>query len=184
MAEKYLTASKRLFLNYKQNLILDLIQQPFSPSYSTIESLGNKWFRIIPFSKKIEDWLIFKTKIYIRSLDSRNSNYTNPVFLKAFIKEVADYLSLYSQNNPDMVNRKKANEYLNRALYDQSAYIQMLLSRQALKRSVKSSDAKFKNRKRNTKKTNRTNSENDKKAFNNKTYIRVQIVDFCKQKTK
>ena len=124
------TASEKLFNNYKRYICFELIETPYTPNYCTFANIENGWQKILRYKKEIEDFLIFKTKIFVRLLDPRNSNSTNPEFLKAFIKLVSKYLSLYTQKNPDIPNIKKAEELLNRALYYQSVYIQNLIIRQ------------------------------------------------------
>lgn len=117
-------------------------------------------------------------------MDSRNSDYTNPQFLKAFILNVADYLSLYSQNNSEMVNRRKAKEYLYRTLFDQSAYIQTLIFQQSIKKPLKQKKAKFKNVKKSNKKSSDSNIEKAKKEYSEKRQRRLKITEKIIIKTK
>lgn len=113
--------------------------------------------------------------------DSRDSNSTNPEFLKALITLIADYLSAYTQNNPEITNRKKAKEQLNRALYNQSAYIQNLLTVQAenrMRRDYK--QAKYV--RENKRKQNKT--KNAQREFNNKKQLKLQLVGLVYIKNK
>ena len=132
------TAAQRVFSTYTiyiSNMVID----KFGGSYTTLGTIHNTWRREFPYSKEIENFLIFNTKMYIRFLDSRDSNSTNPQFLEALAREIADYLSAYTVRNPKHANRKKAKEVLKIELYDESSYIQNLLARQAVARDARDS---------------------------------------------
>ncbi len=95
------------------------------------------WQIKLLYKKEIEDFIILKTKVFLWLLDTHNSNYKDPKFLKILISLIADYLSTYTQNNPRITNRKEAKERLTKELYNQSTYIQSLLTKQAEKRLLR-----------------------------------------------
>lgn len=165
------SAAQRTFAQYTQ-YITEAFLEKYGYSYENQSNVRNTWRAKHPYSKEAEDLLIFKSKMFIRFLDARNSNSTNPQFLKALTGLMADYLSAYSMKNPDVPNRKKAKEMLNRALYDQSVYIQDLLARQAVSRINKKTST-----------TKRISSTQSKKAaaaknrHDNIQRIRIQVVE-------
>jgi len=130
------SAAQRLFAQYVK-YITQIVVTEYGPSYSDPKEIRNTWRYTFSYSKKIEDFLIFQTKMYIRTLDARDSNSTNPQFLRALVKLMSDYLSAYTMRSSDTMTRKKAKQVLESALYEQSAYIQNLLMRQAMARYTK-----------------------------------------------
>ncbi len=114
------TAAQRAFSLYTKQ-ISELIISKYGPSYSTYEDVKNTWRNVIPYTKEIENFLIFQTKMYIRLLDSRDPNSTNLQFLSALIYLIADYLSAYTMHADAYLTRKKAKEYLKKELYENSA---------------------------------------------------------------
>ena len=132
------TAAQRAFSSYT-TYISETVIDTYGPSYANQETMRNTWRNQIPYTDEIADFLVFKTHMYIRFLDSRDSNSTNPQFLEALAREIADYLSAYTVRNPKHANRKKAKEVLKIELYDESSYIQNLLARQAAARDARDS---------------------------------------------
>lgn len=107
-------------------------------SYMDMVASRNKWRGQIPYSKETEQFLITQSKVFIRTLDSRNSRSTNPVFLKALVNEIADYLSAYTVRNPNKKQtRRAATKAMIQNLWDNNAYIQGLLAYQAEKQERK-----------------------------------------------
>lgn len=107
-------------------------------SYMDTVASRNKWREQIPYSNETEQFLINKSKLFIRMLDSRDSTSTNPVFLKALINEIADYLSAYTVRNPNVKRtRRTATKLMIQELWDNNSYILGLLLYQAEKRERK-----------------------------------------------
>ncbi len=175
------TAAQKVFAAYTKH-ISELVIKKYGPSYSTYTEIRNKWRYLIPYNEAIEAFLIFQTKMYIRFLDSRDPNSTNPDFLKALVRLMADYLSAYTKNNPGQNSRKKAKELLNIALYDKCSYIQNLLTRQMATREAKNISKRrtYKRPNPNKRKTNRTAETN--KFMNRKNLATLQIVEITIKK--
>ena len=130
------TAAQRVFSSYT-TYISETVIETYGPSYANQETMRNTWRNKIPYTDEIADFLVFKTNMYIRFLDARDSNSTNPQFLQALTHLIADYLSAYTMHSPKKLTRKKAKEILNKLLYDNSAYIRNLLERQAMERNAR-----------------------------------------------
>ncbi len=79
--------------------------------------------------------------MFIRLLDSRDSASTDPRFLLALTRLMADYLAKFCMLSPDVPTRKKAFKNLHAELYDNFGYIQHLLNIQAQKRAQRDSYA-------------------------------------------
>lgn len=175
-----ISASQKTFSTYTKHITEEILAT-YGPSYSTPETVKNSWRHKTPYKKEIEDFLIFKSKMFIRLLDPRDSNSTNPEFLKALITLIADYLSAYTHKNSEIPTRKKAKELLFRTLYNQSAYIQNLLAIQAEKRTRRDyKQAKYV--RENKRKQN--NTKNIQQDFNNKKQIKIKLVGLVYIKNK
>lgn len=164
------TAAQRTFSQYVK-YITKIVLEEYGPSYANPNEILNTWRKLFPYSKTVEDFLIFKTKIFIRTLDGRDSNSTNPQFLQALIREISDYLSAYTMKNPNIHTRKKAKTLLFDALYNQSAYIQNLLNRQMIARNQR--DAKHHKYKRTY---NKHPGNNINRKFENSKEFQIHIV--------
>ena len=132
------TAAQRAFSSYT-TYISETVIDTYGPSYANQETMRNTWRNQIPYTDEIADFLVFKTHMYIRFLDARDSNSTNPQFLRALTHLMADYLSAYTMHSSAKITRKRAKEILKKLLYDNSAYIQTLLARQELERNARES---------------------------------------------
>lgn len=175
------SAAQKTFSAYTKYITEEFLEK-YGTSYSTAESVKNTWRHKTPYNKEVEDFLIFKSKMFIRLLDTRDSNSTNPEFLKALIDLISDYLSAYTQNSPENIKRKKAKEQLNRVLYDQSTYIQSLLEKQAMKHAKNNRRQKQYVREARNKKSKVQNAQQN---FNNsKKFIKIQVVEMYYIKNK
>ena len=130
------TAAQKVFSTHTIH-ITNMILEKFGPSYATKAEVRITARRKIPYAPEVENFIIFQTKMFIRFLDSRNSDSTNPQFLNALTNLMADYLSAYTMHNHNIPTRKKAKEILKHTLYDNSSYIQKLLARQEMEREAR-----------------------------------------------
>ena len=130
------SAAQIKFSEYVQE-ITDYVLKNHGPSYATQSKVRNTWRNTIEYKPEIEQDLILQTRTFIRVLSSFSSNSTNPQFLQALTKLMADYLSAYTMKKPNCPNRKKAKELLQSILYDENPYIKNLLARQAAARAAK-----------------------------------------------
>lgn len=170
------TAAQKVFSNYTQ-YISKLVIDKYGPSYTTQQDIRNRWRNLIPYSIGIEDFLIFQTKMYIRFLDSRDPNSTNPQFLESLVKLMADYLSAYTMQKENHMTRKKAKELLKAELYDNCSYIKNLIARQTAAREIKNS-AHNNTYKRPTSRKQKQINENAKREFGKvKVYSTIKIVE-------
>lgn len=129
--------------------ITKLFLDKFGPSYTSAEEIHNSWRKIIPYSADAEDFLILKTRTYIRMLDPQDSNSRNLSYLKLLTKMMADYLTAYTHRNPAMANRNMARKRIEAALYDDFAYIKYLAAKQAAARALRQQRAeKYKEKRR------------------------------------
>lgn len=105
-------------------------------SYMTYQDCKNNWRFQLPYSANTEAFLIMQTKVFIRMLDARDARSTNLGFLKPLVNEMADFLSAYTMRAGD-VKRSQEIKRLKAELWDNNAYIQELMARQAENRKNK-----------------------------------------------
>ena len=83
------------------------------------------WMVLHNWDDAKEKFVIGRTKTYIRTLDSTDSNSTNLQFIKALVNRIAAYLSVFCQNGPNRTI-KSAREMLVNALYTNNSYVRGL----------------------------------------------------------
>ena len=89
------------------------------------ESKKYAWRTLHKWDKSKETFVINSTNMYIRMLDSKNSNSTNLQFIKAFVNRIASYLSEFCQNAPER-SKFSTQKMLVESLYDNNSYVRGL----------------------------------------------------------
>ncbi|MBE6461607.1 MAG: hypothetical protein E7006_02055 [Alphaproteobacteria bacterium] len=123
------SAAQQLFHEYIMETSKKFISS-FGPAYMFQHEVRNRWRNEIPYSEKAEDFLVYDTRLFLRLLNDKNPNSTNPVFLKSLINLIVDYLSAYTMRAPGRT-RNAAKKILKDKLWDNNPYIQNMLARQA-----------------------------------------------------
>ena len=98
------------------------------------EAKKQAWTTIHAWDEAKEKFVIERTKLHIRLLDSGDSNSTNLQFLKALVNRIASYLSEYCQHGPKR-SKNRARSMLIKALYENNSYIRGLELYQAERRA-------------------------------------------------
>lgn len=91
----------------------------------TIEAKKLAWTTLHAWDEVKEKFVIERTKLYIRLLDSADSNSTNLQFIKALVNRIASYLSEYCQHGPKR-SKNRAKSILVDTLYAKNSYIRGL----------------------------------------------------------
>ncbi len=99
------------------------------------------WRVCFAWSNEMEQFIIEKTKTYIRLLDNGDSNMTNLRFLRALTNRMAVYLSGWAVNAPHRTF-SDATKIFTDALYDNSSYVRGVELRQAAKQVIKEQRSK------------------------------------------
>lgn len=99
-----------------------------------IESKKLAWQILHTWDQSKENFVIDRTKLYIRLLDSSDSNSTNLQFIKALVNRIASYLSEFCQHGPKR-SKNRAKSILVDALYKNNSYIRGLELYQAERRT-------------------------------------------------
>lgn len=119
--------------------ITELFIEQFGSSYMTPATIGNRWRSEIAYTNEAEQFLIDKTKLFLRTLDTKNPDYRNLAFLRSLTKSMADYLSKYTMRAFLTANakdsdikqaRKDAENFLFDVLFTNNRYIKNLQAKQ------------------------------------------------------
>lgn len=131
MAHKHDTASQKEFSKFTR-YITDVFLEKFGKSYMTQENTHNRWRSECDYQTAAVEFLILKSRVYLRNLDQNDSKSKDPHFLKALVTLMADYLSAYTMRSG--ISRRQAKDLLMYELYTNNAYIQCMLAAQSQKR--------------------------------------------------
>ena len=123
------SAADRLLKKY-----IEWIAKAVYDNYGLGPATKPNWIESFPHSVQLESFVISQTKVWLHTLDSRDSNSTNPSFLKALVNRIAVYLSDYAVKAPN-TTKNRATNALKSALWDKNSYIQGLLCWHHQKRS-------------------------------------------------
>ena len=176
--EKRVSAAEVQFHDYIRD-IQEAVISTYGPSYAEVDKIRNKWREIIRWSKEIEDFLILKSKIYIKTLDYRAAKSTDLAFLKSLTKLMADYLSGYGMNKPG-TSRRQSKEQIFARLWTENSYIIGLQLSQAKKRY----DRKYNNNYNKTNKNKQKTPEQARQQYQTSIQIKMLFMDECKFKSK
>jgi hypothetical protein len=111
------------------NLVRDRFGKKRNPESS--------WRDSYPVTEGLEYFCVTYSEKFIIGLCEQDPNRKNPQFLRALIKNIADYLSVFFARIGRFENRNAARKYLFGALFDDFDFIQTLLKSQARKRADK-----------------------------------------------
>lgn len=126
MHEKQVAFAQKQFEAYKNWIVEEFVNE-FGGSYQTPEQMKDIWRKTFKYAPECENFLEFKTRIFIRILPNEEGISNSPVFLKNFIRLVSDYLSVYIvRKNPELKRNDCANELFER-LY--RAYAQRVVNK-------------------------------------------------------
>ncbi len=135
------SAVDSLFRDYTRYITTEFLDK-FGSSYSNQENTRNTWRDNYPYNAAAERYLISKSITFMATLPRNNSNSTQPDFLRALTREMADYLSKYTMHKYPLPDNNKGRKlFRNRAklelhtkLYEDCWYIQNLFAKQKEKR--------------------------------------------------
>lgn len=130
MAHRHDTASQKEFSKFTR-YITDVFLERFGKSYMTQENTRNHWRYNCDYRTDAVEFLLLKSRVYIRNLDRNDSKSKDPHFLKALVVLMADYLSAYTMRSG--ISRRQAKDLLIYELYTNNTYIQCMLATQSQK---------------------------------------------------
>ena len=99
-----------------------------------IAAKKNAWISLHAWSQDKEEYIIDRTKLFLRLLDSTNSNSTNLQFLNALINRIISYLNYWFKKESGRTNAE-VRELLRNALYNNNSYVRGLELYQAERRA-------------------------------------------------
>lgn len=124
------TVADKLLVKYKQYIAEEVYE-----NYGLGPCGKDNWIGSFPYSTSMESFIIKKTKLWIRLLDSRDANSSNPQFLKALINRIVAYLADWAENAPNRTKNSTIRA-LKRELWDNNSHIQGMLLLQQQQRNT------------------------------------------------
>ncbi|MBR4624838.1 MAG: hypothetical protein IKO56_04795 [Alphaproteobacteria bacterium] len=96
-----------IFKEYEQTIAKQVIDT-FGGSYQTYKTLGKTWRQKMDYNPSVEDFVILKTRVFLRTLEQRDKSNINMMYSVCY--KISDYLSKYlAKKSPDLT-RKMAKE--------------------------------------------------------------------------
>lgn len=134
------TVADKAMDSYKE-FISEALRQEFGYPMNAPKGYQiTQWRSVWNHDPKKENFIITQTKVWLHTLDWRDSNSTNPQFLMALVNRIANYLSLYFEKGPNRT-RNQTVKLLKQTLWNNNMYIQALLLYQSQKRDIKKNDS-------------------------------------------
>lgn len=115
------------FSNYV-NFIVDEIIKEYGKSYQRAEDIKDNWRNILEYSPECEEFLIKKSKFFLRLFPTQNRDFQSPVFLKGIIGLISEYLSIYSARK-GVKNRNICTAEIRDKLYSDNPHVNIEINR-------------------------------------------------------
>ncbi len=115
------------FSNYV-NYIVDKIIEGYGKSYQRAEDIKANWRKTLEYSAECEDFLIAKSKHFLRLFPTTNHDYQSPVFFRNIIGLISDYLSVYFARK-GIKNRNICTADIRNKLYSDNPHVNLEMNR-------------------------------------------------------
>lgn len=129
------TPVQKQFSDFVEHITNLFVGSDFSKSYMTPEDIKNRWRYECAYKPEAVDFLILQSKTYLHMLSKESPNARNPQFLETLVKLMADYLSAYTMRGGS--TRKNAKVVLEKVLFSENPYIQLLIAEQKQKNQTR-----------------------------------------------
>lgn len=115
------------FSNYV-NFIVDEIIKEYGKSYQRAEDIKDNWRQTLEYSQEREEFLINKSKLFLRLFPTSSRDFQSPVFLKGIIGLISEYLSIYSARK-GVKNRNICTAEIRDKLYSDNPHVNIEINR-------------------------------------------------------
>ncbi len=128
------TRSHEEYKKYKESLN-EKVWESFGPSYCTPSINSGKWRTIIPYDKKVVDYIMLQTRVWLRMVDYYGLPVQQWEFMQALTSKIAEWLSVYLERNPGLdgrsldAKRQWAVDYVKDEIVNNFEYAQRLKRR-------------------------------------------------------
>lgn len=143
--EQKIPASQRTFNAYVERLLPKIVEA-YGYGISSVDSMRD-WYSKLSYRDEIENFLICDARTFIRSLNLKNPNNTNPMFLKKLTRKMSSYFAQYTVRSrlgydptqPLFISDVYKSEVrrIHRKLFDDFRYIINMKDKQQQKRAAK-----------------------------------------------
>lgn len=136
---KYAPSSEKLRLleEYKKYIAESLVRDYHIGGIVDLTNLWQNWVTELKYSEKLENFVVERSKIFLRIMKCSDANSKNPYFLKSLVNSMADFVSMYSCQS-GLVPRNQAKDALIYRLWNENEQIQGLLCHNSVKKNKSS----------------------------------------------
>lgn len=119
-----LILANQTFPKYKEYIAKELFFSEFGVSYKTFQEFQYSWRDIVAYSKKCEEFLKFKSKIFLHMMPIDNELYSHPRFLRILTRQICNYISRYIAHRDNFSDRVTIADELYKELHTENSFIQ------------------------------------------------------------
>jgi len=112
---------EQIITDYQEFIDMEVIDN-FGGSYQNYQTLGNVWRQKMNYAKPIEDFVIFKTKLFIRLLDKSEKNNLNMMY--KVCNNMADYVAEYTaKKSADLTSVSAKEDIMKHIFFDSGLFV-------------------------------------------------------------
>ena len=108
--------------------IAESIITKYGKSYQRAEDIKDNWRKTVEYSPECEEFLITKSKHFLRLFPITSRDYKSPVFLRSIIGLISEYLSVYSARK-GVTNRNICTAEIRNKLYSDNPHVNLEMNR-------------------------------------------------------
>jgi hypothetical protein len=108
--------------------IAESIITKYGKSYQRVADIKDNWRKTLEYSAECEDFLIAKSKHFLRLFPTTNHDYQSPVFFRNIIGLISDYLSVYFARK-GVTNRNICTAEIRNKLYSDNPHVNLEMNR-------------------------------------------------------
>ena len=115
------------FSNYVDYIVDEIIKK-YGKSYQRAEDIKDNWRKTLEYFPECEEFLITKSKHFLRLFPITSRDYKSPVFLRSIIGLICEYLSVYSARK-GVTNRNICTAEIRNKLYTDNPHVNLEMNR-------------------------------------------------------
>ena len=130
--ERQVALAQEFFEEYKC-FIAEEFMEKYRHAYQTVAEYKDIWRKAFAYTVEREQYIKFKTRLFLRMISGDANIVKNPRFLRVLIRKISEYLSVYTSRSavkadiPVEQQNINRNEYANRLfqeLFSNNAHVQ------------------------------------------------------------
>ncbi|MBR1380825.1 MAG: hypothetical protein IJ560_04565 [Alphaproteobacteria bacterium] len=134
-----MATAKQITAQYIEFIAREVIER-FGGSYTTYETIGKTWRKQMPYSPKIEQFILERTKLFMNMLNLRDRGDINLMYKVSYgiSEHTSKYLVRRSQN---LTRADAATDFMKKIFLESTVFVRKFQS--SYKQPIDTSDTKF-----------------------------------------